>query len=206
MRLVFGIAFAVLFSTIGVSIFVINKLTDTGTWVAHTHEVIAKINEVEVYFGSLRVSTKNYMLTHKPRHLAPRINGIQLVDQCMSRLTSLTIDNPFQQGQVANAWRELRGYVELTNKMIEDIDSGAPQEENLPAWMDETAESSRRVASCMQRMRDEENRLLVVRDKQATSFVNQAYSTLPVMLLLQVVVTAYIYQRVLHQCQSESRG
>lgn len=206
MRLVFGVAFAVLFSTIAVSVFVINKLNQNGRWVAHTHEVIAKVNEVEVHYGNARVSTKNYLLTRQPRHLAPRIVSVKFVIDGLSKIQQLTSDNMAQQRQVEAARNAVNQYFSFTGKILAAADQGEDLQSRLGKWTDETNHESESVALWMQRMRDEEERLLSVRQDEAVSFVSQAYSTLPVMLLVQVVMTAYIYYRVINECTSFSKN
>lgn len=198
MRIVFAIAFAVLFSTIAVSIFVINQLNITNDWVVHTHEVMACINDIHINFGDARVSTKNYLLSHQPRHLAPRHNAFQVIDKKMAYLAILTHDNPQQQIMIKKTTGALHDYIELTRAIIVEVDNDDEISTKFPIWMDQTENSGYKVSQYLVQMRQEEEHLLREREKVASSFVTQAYSIMPFMLFVQLTITTYIYYTSLH--------
>lgn len=203
MRLVFGLAFAVLFSTIAVSVFVINRLNESAMWVVHTHDVIARINAVHVSFGDARVSTKNYLLTRRGRHLAPRVNSMLRIDEGMANLKAMTADNRSQQKIIDEIAAALRAYFKLTAEIITEVDNTKDVSfEKFAEWTDKTEPAGHAVSSCLTRLKQEEERLLVEREKVANSFVNQAYGIMPFMLAVQLVIILYIYYGVLHRCDS----
>lgn len=203
MRVAFGLAFAVLFGTIAVSVFIINRLCSDGYWVSHTHQVISQINATHVKFGDVRVSTKNYLLSRQGRHLAPRISAMQSIDDIMSRIRWLTSDNPRQQGNFDETYKALHEYYALTSHIIADVERQKTVSfSQFAQWADRTEPAGRKVASCFTKMRSEEEGLLVEREKAAHSFVNQAYSILPFMLAIQAVITLYLYYGVLNHVDS----
>jgi PAS domain S-box-containing protein len=80
-----------------VSYWGITHFSNTARWVAHTHEVIAKLDLVLSQAKDLETAQRGYVITGEERFLEPYNVGMGLLPQTLQELEQLTLDNGAQQ-------------------------------------------------------------------------------------------------------------
>jgi methyl-accepting chemotaxis protein len=93
----FGLALAVLLVVGGVSYDSTRRLVESGDWVAHTHEVLSELKDVEGIMKDAWSSARGYLLTGEERYLQPYLGARERAQQKLQNLRKLTADNPRQQ-------------------------------------------------------------------------------------------------------------
>lgn len=93
----FGVALVILTAIGAVSYTSTNRLTETAKWVAHTHEVIAKLESVLTAMVNAETGQRGFIITGEDAYLEPFRAGTGQIDQLVRILRDLTKNNPGQQ-------------------------------------------------------------------------------------------------------------
>lgn len=93
----FGLALAILVVIGTVSYLSIAKLTDTAEWVAHTHQVLERLEAVLSGMKDAETGQRGYVITGEDRYLEPYRASQETVDKTLKTLRDLTRDNVDQQ-------------------------------------------------------------------------------------------------------------
>jgi len=75
-------------------------LREDNLLVAHTHEVLAKLNAISGDLQDAETGQRGYLLTGMEKYLEPYDNGITKLNNDVDDLRQLTSDNPKQQQQI----------------------------------------------------------------------------------------------------------
>lgn len=86
-----------------------NEQRKTAAWVAHTRDVLAKINELVTYLSDAENGRRGYVLSGQDRYLGHHTNRVGHVEVALRELRALTVDNPRHS---AACERQLRCYAE----------------------------------------------------------------------------------------------
>jgi len=70
---------------------------ETMRWVAHTHEVLARIQELILRLTDAEAGRRGFIMTGRDRYLAHYTNAVERVSTVISDLRGLTGDDPRQQ-------------------------------------------------------------------------------------------------------------
>ncbi|HKB84337.1 MAG TPA: CHASE3 domain-containing protein, partial [Burkholderiales bacterium] len=93
----FGLALAILVAIGTVSYLSIAKLTDTAEWVAHTYQVLEKLEAVLSGMKDAETGQRGYIITGEERYLEPFRAAKETINQKVKSLRELTRDNVNQQ-------------------------------------------------------------------------------------------------------------
>jgi methyl-accepting chemotaxis protein len=98
----FGLALVLLFIVGAASYDNITRLVETADIVAHTHLVRVQISTLVSHLEDAETGQRGYVLTGEDRYLEPYQSGISRVNDDLSNLRNFTVDNPAQQGRIAD--------------------------------------------------------------------------------------------------------
>ncbi len=97
-------------------------LIKTASWVSHTHKVETLVESILSQLKDAETGQRGYLLTDKPIYLEPYESGTSKVNNLLTRVKIMTIDNPKQQefiGQIAilvdKKLKELKETIDLYN-------------------------------------------------------------------------------------------
>ena len=76
------------------------KLTETASWVSHTHKVQTMVESVLSQLKDAETGQRGYLLTNNLSYLEPYESSIKKLHDILDRAKNLTIDNPIQQEHI----------------------------------------------------------------------------------------------------------
>jgi methyl-accepting chemotaxis protein len=177
---------------IGVSSYVSTaRLSGSGRWVSHTHEVMASTETVLALLTDAETGARGFALTGEEDYLQPFELAQQRLHDQINALRGLVADNPAQQARTYDLERLSNGRLAAAQGIIEarrrgglDQAAVASREGRGKRLMDD----ARRIVA---EMKAEENRLLVERQASAESAVEISHVVVigGTLLLILVVMT-----------------
>jgi signal transduction histidine kinase len=140
-----------------------NNLVAAENWVAHTYEVQNSLQDLR--FNSLRANNtrRGYILSGDEGMLASYNAALRDVPDNLKRLRELTADNPERERDIDRLEPLLNQNFALLQQSIDLRKSGAPDQQVQHEITEETGTLGVQVHSELQRIRDDEERLLVNR-------------------------------------------
>jgi methyl-accepting chemotaxis protein len=182
------------------------RLEDAGAFViernravAHTHEVLATLEELLSLLKDAETGQRGYLLTGEAAYLAPYEEARGKIDQAVARLRELTADNAGQQRRlqeiepkVRDKLKELQRTIDLRGQKDKGLDAALEVVKGGEGkrLMDEARDVARA-------MKDEEGALLRQRDAEAERWNAEAAAsaratkyTVGVSALLAVVLVS----------------
>src|SRR5437867_1238362 len=97
----FGLALLLLGFISVVSYRSTTNLVKTASWVAHTHEVLAELDDVPLQLARAEAAQRNYLLIGDERALGLYRTAAAAMHQELEDLRKLTVDNPVQQQRLS---------------------------------------------------------------------------------------------------------
>jgi len=163
---------------------------ESSRWVRHTHEVLESLQDLFAALQSLESSTRGFILTGKDSYLESYQANIVRSQQDETTVRNLTIDNSTQQRQIPNLERLAAQIIQLAETAI-----SLRRKEGLEAAANMMqAGSAQRVMDeyrdVIQEMENEEQRLLALRDVEATRDMRQTKIVLIIGTVLGLLVAA----------------
>jgi PAS domain S-box-containing protein len=177
-QLAFGSAILTLIVVGGISYRVMVASAGSDRWVRHTHEVLENLQNLLAAMETAESGARGFILTGNDSYLESYRSSIASSDQIEANVRNLTVDNPVQQRHFSDLDRIGRQKIERAQRVIdlrkasglaaavEVIKAGAGQQ-----FMDDYRE-------VISQMQSEELRLLVLRDADAKSRLNQTKAVL----------------------------
>ena len=188
-QLAFGSAIAILLVVGGFAYRSIVVLSESDRWVQHTHEVLENLQELQLAMETVSSSVRGYVLTEAEPFLEPYRDGRLSLEQHVAAIRDLTVDNPEQQRQIPV----------LERLAAERLDRA---EENIKLRRDrgfEAAAEAIRIGpdlrvtveyrAIVHQMRDEEQRLLVLRNADAERSTSRTKTILILGTVLGLLIT-----------------
>ncbi len=163
----FGLALAILAVIAVVAYRSTNKLIESADWVSHSHQVLESLGGVIQAFTDAETGQRGFIITGQEQYLEPYNSGIAVVDQHVSRLRYLTVDNPIQQQRLDVLEPLVKQRLALLKEGIDiQRDKGA---EPARQWVlnGKGKEQMDQIRSIIGAMREEELSLLKQRDDEA---------------------------------------
>jgi PAS domain S-box-containing protein len=194
----FGSAILTLLVVGTISYHAIAVSAESDQWVRHTHEVLENLADLLSSMESLESSARGFILTGRESYLESYRANMSHSGQEVTVIANLTVDNATQQRQIPNLERIAAEKIQLADSVIalrrtqgleaavEVVRNGAGQQ-----IMDE-------YRQVIRQMEDEELRLLLLRDADATRRLSQTKAALilgSVLGLLVAGAAAWSVQR-----------
>jgi methyl-accepting chemotaxis protein len=190
----FALALAILVAIGAVSYQSTAKLTETAKWVAHTYQVLEKLEGVLSGMKDAETGQRGYILTGEERYLEPYRDAQVSVDQKIKSLRELTKDNVNQQRRLdileplidgkEGKFAELQETIDLRKDKTKGFDAALQivRTDKGKTVMDE-------IRKTLEAMAAEENSLLIKRSDEAQASAKNAnftivFGTLAAFILL----------------------
>jgi signal transduction histidine kinase len=162
-RLAF-VSAVVLLCLSGVAIYItIVRLLESEQWVVHTHEIQAALGDVDSAVARAGRARSAYITTGDTAVIAQFETAVPEISKAIQHLRDLTKDNFVQQGRCTRLEASTQHRIELFRNSIK-LEQTSPSD--LQGQSDLSRDSviyATETTAIMQQMRDDEQRLLVVR-------------------------------------------
>jgi PAS domain S-box-containing protein len=197
-QLGFGAVFAVLLVVGIVSYRSVATSTESERWVQHTHEVLEHLEKLLGEISNTETGYRGYALSGAEGFLhAARDNG-SLVEQEEKTLLALTADNPVQQRHLATLGPLVEETIRAGDALVHLRQASGPYAALEAVRQGEGERILNEVHAVARDMEEEERRLLVKRNSQATRRFEQTKAAIivgSVLGLLIAVMAGWVVQR-----------
>jgi signal transduction histidine kinase/DNA-binding response OmpR family regulator/CHASE3 domain sensor protein len=189
----FGLSLLLLIITAVASFSSISNLLDGSRWVDHTDSVINQLNMTLSTLKDAETGQRGFLLTDDTSFLRPYHGAQERALGFIDHIQGMTLDNPVQQ---ENA-RELRDIVEHRLTILQTI-IDQKRSDNIYSLADmrKGREYMDEVRRIVQRMQDEEHRLLTTRIATVQRYSTYTPALILVAAILSVLITIFFYRRV----------
>jgi len=165
-------------------------LDDSNQWVQHTREVVDSINDLRSSMESASRSYRDFVLTGDESYMAPYKASVSIAKKDEANIRSLTVDNPVQQNQLplvesllAEKLRSADEVISLRRTRGFEVAAAAVRSGTGLHAMDE-------FQVILTQMKDEERRLMVIRQADLNGRALQIKFILVIGMLLAIVIAA----------------
>src|SRR5688500_4278893 len=144
------------------------RLVETGRLVAHTREVLEKLETVLAQMASTESGVRGYIIAGEERYLEPYRAAIAAIDHEVKELRRLTADNPNQQRRLDVLEPLVAGRIALVTEMIDVRKNWGFEAARQLVLMDKERGLMDAIRGLIGEAEHEERGLLQRRDEEAT--------------------------------------
>lgn len=188
-----GLAVLVFSITTWVSYRSLVRLSETSTWVNHTHEVLEEVEALMSAVREAETAQRGYLITGDDHFLGPYQSALSRIDPLFQSVRNKTADNPDQQRRLAN----LRPLIERRLTTLQEVLDLRKKEGLSIALQQLTAgrgrEEMEAVRKAVSEMKDEERRLLNARENRSAVQTRETVFTLSTVALFAVSLFILIF-------------
>jgi signal transduction histidine kinase/DNA-binding response OmpR family regulator/CHASE3 domain sensor protein/HAMP domain-containing protein len=193
LRLGLGISLVILILSSLASYVSIRNLIKSADLVAHSNQVMSKLDEVMSTLKDAETGQRGYLLTGNRVFLEPYNGARQKANALYDQIKLETKDNPFQQRKLV----ELRNILDTRLTIIEKtiaikMNNGSVLESNLmegKTYMDRTRQ-------LIKEMQAEEHRLMAIRTAELNNFAGYTPILVILAAIISLVITIFFYRKV----------
>jgi signal transduction histidine kinase/DNA-binding response OmpR family regulator/CHASE3 domain sensor protein len=193
LRIGLGLSLLILFITSLASYLSIKNLIKSAGMVAHSNEVMTKLDGVISTLKDAETGQRGYLLTGDKDFLEPYHGAKQQALSLLDDVGSETVDNPVQQRNVKKLREVIQGRLEILKNTVDIKSRGGSVSVteliNGKSYMD----AARALIKVMQ---DEEKRLLELRTTDMNKLAGYTPSLIVLAALLALLITFFFYRRV----------
>jgi len=191
----YGLALAILVAIGAASYQSTTKLTETAEWVAHTHQVLEKLETVLSGMKDAETGQRGYIITGEERYLEPFRAAQETINQKVKTLRDLTRDNANQQRRLDILEPLIFGKEGKFAELLETIDARKDKANGFAAALqlvrtDKGKKVMDEIRKIIDEMTSEENTLLKMRAEEAQTSARNVTLTIVVGTLAAVIVLA----------------
>ena len=163
---------------------------ESDRWVQHTHEVLENLQDLLSAMQSVESSYRGFVITGNEQSLKPYQDSILRSQQEETIIRNLTVDNPIQQRQIPTLERLADQKIQYAETVI-----GLRRTKGLEAAADSIRDGEgQRIMDeyreVIREMKDEELRLLVLRNADAKRRLGQTKTVLILGTVLGLLIAA----------------
>jgi PAS domain S-box-containing protein len=155
----------------------ISLLVTNNEWVVHTHEVLEQLQSVSLDLVRVQSEVRGYLVTGDKSFTQRYSERTKTVEASLKRVYQLTSDNAAQQQRIDVLQSSITEFMNITSSDINAL-SSARQNFDRAAALETGQAAMNRAESNIAAMRDEENRLLAIRNQAMRSSSNSALSVI----------------------------
>jgi len=167
-------ASAVAFGVVAVVLLVISAIgystalrsAEANRSVAHTYQVLNALEQVWRTTTDAETSVRGFVITGVRQYLGPFNQADEEFRSRIDAVAALTVDNPLQRRHVAELRSQTRAAMQVLQQMVSLAEKDQPI---LPDLSDREQRSMDAVRATLQRMRTNEQQLMVQRNQDASS-------------------------------------
>jgi signal transduction histidine kinase len=170
------------------------RLTESEKWVVHTHEVQETLGNLDAAVLNAERACSGYVITGSAEFLSSFEDAAPGTYQALQHLRELTKDNPRQQ-QLSTRLEEITARRLALFRDSIDLKKSTPQDQLGQANISRRGlPLASEIASTMQQMGDEEQRLLAVRTRASQHLFTVAVVVLMITFILALIMFSVHYR------------
>ena len=162
------------------------KYSDTTQWVNHTYEVLQEFEQIQASAVDAQTGTRGYVITGNEAFLEPYTAALNSINEHVSRVRELCVDNPAQLQNINKLQKE----IDLEDKYFEDL-IDLRKKDFDKARVVVSAGTGKQLMDDLRRTilvcQDMENKLLIER-KQASAEDARSFNVVFITLLIVIAV------------------
>ncbi len=174
------------------------RLADSFHWVAHTIEVRDHLQQIHSLIVDAESSERGYLLTSREKYLRPCQSSLLKLPQELKTVRALIADNPVQQEHLRMVESLLADKLDFLTHCIALQRAGKPEESLALTKTDHGNETMEAIRVQLERMTQEEDRLLVGRQQNLSVHSRTSMGLLSALVVLNLLFAATMLF-VLHQ-------
>ena len=171
---------------------------EAGAWVTHTHAVIAALENVASGLHNAESSQRGYFVTGRAApYLSDRHNALLDTERQLDHVEQLTKDSSVQQRQAASLREAVKARMVTLERGLQLF--GSPTTVGDMGFQDNFAlgtEQMGKVASVLARMRDEEVRLLAIREEESEAQHFKENIAFALLVPLVILLLGFLFYRI----------
>jgi len=189
----FGLSLLILVITSVASYSSIHNLVVASNWVDHTDSVITQLESVISTMKDAETGQRGYLLTGDTTFLQPYHGSQERALATVERIRVMTADNPYQRQPIADLREVISQRLTILQHVIDQ-----KKTDNIvnPEDLRKGREYMDHARRLVQKMQDEEHRLLVIRIAQVQKFAGYTPALIIAASLLSILITIFFYRRV----------
>ena len=195
-----GYTFAVLaLALIGSSFyFTVTKSVQTARWVNHSYEVIDYLDRLNIDLLNIETGERGYVITQNAAFLDSYERGTARLEEDVTRLRTLTVDNPVQQQRLDELQPLIAARLGVCKEVV-DLEKNGQHEAAVQHIKQGSGKRAMdKIREVTPRMRNMEEGLLSERDNESNASASNAILTIITGVSaasLILVVTGYLTVR-----------
>jgi PAS domain S-box-containing protein len=162
--------------------------SESDQWVHHTHDVLGKLQDLLFASEKITSSCRGYVLTGEEAYLESYRASKASAEQSESNIRSLTADNPRQQQTLLDFDQRAAERIKQVEMLIR-LRRSSGMAAAAQAMQGEAGQLGMDDFPIISKMRDEELRLLAIRDADAERRTRQTKATLLIGTVLGLLVS-----------------
>ncbi len=191
----FSFVILIVLSTGLISYLSITDLVSSSKLVTHTYKVINEVNKVNFLVNEVEISTFKHVITRKNEYGKIYFHNKNLINDTVNQIKYLTSDNSFQQKNLIQLQSIINKKFSLLESLMQIENMFA--ELNLSKDYINSSNNEKIRNNIIQKIKiilDEENRLLILREKKADTYIPLTVYIIIVGTFLSLLITlASIY-------------
>jgi PAS domain S-box-containing protein len=193
----FGLTLLVLVVNAVISLVNVRRLSNDSTWVAHTREVLGKVEEVIATIREAQVRSRDDLITSGAAAADWPKPTIETIRQDLAFLRELTADNPGQRERIDELDPMVVDWGGLLRAERDRLRSEGLTAAQQLGPSEREASAARAILALIREIKQEENNLLGVRTRAARSGVWRALATslLASLAAVGLLATSFIVVR-----------
>ena len=184
----FIMSIAIMITAAGLSWNYTYQLKNAAAWVSHTYQVLREIEEVRAGMTELHSNQLCYLILGDEHLLSMRENAMTEIRSSIEKLSNLTSDNPHQKPRLDQLGPLIAQHVAFGERtiLVRRQQGLLAAQKLLALGTDLTL--SNEITQVLAAMRDEENSLLVQRERQSEVISASTFLLLPMAVFFSLTI------------------
>ena len=188
-----GVSLLILLVTSVASFISIRQLIKSSEWVAHTHTVIQKLEEIISDTKDAETGQRGFLLTHDVTYLASYNGTYEKVKNNFDEVNILMSDDQEQRGRLARLKALIDQRFRFLKLSIDSVQANNPVDINNLKLGQELMQQSR---AQVDELKSVEEGFLVERTKKADQFTRFTPIMIIIAAVLAILITIYYYRKL----------
>jgi len=193
-----GLVFAIAASVGVISYRTISGLVDTSDWVEHSHQVLSRLDDLQLQVNQAETEQQDYLITGNESYLEQYQTRVAIANFAIKQLRELTRDNPAQQqrlNDIEPLVKSRQTEIKATDELRRNRGFQAAQ---IPIVLSQSKQLRDDIRQIIDQMKAEENNLLRSRAQESKASVNntiQFFSILTLLIFVFLILSYYFLSR-----------
>ncbi len=175
------------------------RLAETHRLVAHTHEILQNLEDLQRRLSDAEAGQRGFLLTGEESFLAPYKGALKSVREMVVTLKTVTADNPTQQKSLEEMGPLIEQRIEIMDRRIHTRRTEGLASVTTPTVLREGEQLMNDIGRLNDRMEEEETRLLQIRRAAAEETFQRFARIGSVAGIVSVVIFALIFAALMRE-------